>query len=308
MRQVSVIIAAHNSAETIGRAVRSALSQPETAEVIVVDDASDDATPETARLASDGDTRLHVEVLPINRGPSAARNVALKNATGTFVCVLDADDWMEDARLGRLLAAAGDDWDFAADDLLLLDANSVGRPTPMLALSGRARRVSAKEFVQGNLPGPIRRRREMGYLKPLIRRSFLEEHGPLRYDETLRLGEDFILYATALGLGARFVVTPACGYVAVQRPGSLSHIHSAWDLLALARADDRLLAVIGAEPETNRVVRTHQRLTLDKHCHRVALDAKRRGDWLGVARALLGTRSSALHILRQTLEAKTGAA
>ena len=45
---VAVVIACHDSAGTIGRAVRSALAQAEAAEVIVVDDASSDASAAAA--------------------------------------------------------------------------------------------------------------------------------------------------------------------------------------------------------------------------------------------------------------------
>ncbi|WP_156031983.1 glycosyltransferase, partial [Shinella sp. DD12] len=41
---VCVIIAAKNAEKTIGKAVGSALAQPEVAEVVVVDDGSDDRT------------------------------------------------------------------------------------------------------------------------------------------------------------------------------------------------------------------------------------------------------------------------
>jgi succinoglycan biosynthesis protein ExoU len=304
MRQVSVIVAAYNSAGSIDRAVKSALAQPETLEVILVDDASTDSTVEVAKFAAQGDGRLRTSVLPANRGPAAARNVALDLATGTFVGILDADDWMQEGRLGRLLAIVGEDWDFAADDLLLLDADANAAPRPMLSLSSPPGYLSFADFLRSNLPRASRHRRELGYLKPLIRRTFLERHG-LRYAENLRLGEDFVLYATALALGARFVLAAACGYVAMQRAGSLSHTHSATELLALAQADEHLLDVVGSDYEARRLVRLHRRLTLDKYCHRVALDAKRRGDWLCVARAFTGTRSAALHILRETVEART---
>ena len=48
---VSVVITARDAAATIGDAVRSAMAQPETAEVIVVDDASGDATTAAAEAA-----------------------------------------------------------------------------------------------------------------------------------------------------------------------------------------------------------------------------------------------------------------
>src|ERR1700733_10833971 len=67
VRQVSVIIAALNSARTIGRAVVSALAQPETAEVLFVDDGSTDETADVARAAAKGSDRLKLIVLPTNK-------------------------------------------------------------------------------------------------------------------------------------------------------------------------------------------------------------------------------------------------
>lgn len=57
---VSVIITAHDAADTIADAVRTALAEAETAEVIVVDDASGDDTARVAEKAGKGDDRLTV--------------------------------------------------------------------------------------------------------------------------------------------------------------------------------------------------------------------------------------------------------
>lgn len=52
---VSVIITAYEAASTIAGAVRTALAETETTEVIVVDDASKDNTVEAAERAGQGD-------------------------------------------------------------------------------------------------------------------------------------------------------------------------------------------------------------------------------------------------------------
>ena len=57
---VSVIITAHDAVATIADAVRTALAEAETAEVIVVDDASGDDTAAAAETAGQGDARLTV--------------------------------------------------------------------------------------------------------------------------------------------------------------------------------------------------------------------------------------------------------
>lgn len=84
--------------------------------------------------------------------------------------------------------------------------------------------VTAMDFVVSNLSAAHGGRREMGFLKPLMSRSFLERQG-LVYDPGIRLGEDYVLYAQALLCGAVFLLTEPAGYVATVRPDSLSGRH-----------------------------------------------------------------------------------
>ena len=98
--------------------------------------------------------------------------------------------------------------------------------------------LEALERLRGRIPPEVpfiadakRARSELGYLQPVIRRAFMMREG-LRSDATVRLGEDFLLYATARARGARFRIVDSAGYVAVARPDSLSHSHTAQDLAA----------------------------------------------------------------------------
>ena len=91
---VVVIIAAYNAGTTIQRAIWSALAEPETVEVIVVDDASNDDTLAQAAAADDGSGRLHLIPLATNAGPAAARNYALDHSVAPWVTILDADDFL----------------------------------------------------------------------------------------------------------------------------------------------------------------------------------------------------------------------
>ena len=87
---VSVIITARDAVATIADAVSTALVDAETAEVIVIDDASNDDTAAAAESAGRGDDRLTISRCAVNIGPAAARNRAVEMATGDFVAVLDA--------------------------------------------------------------------------------------------------------------------------------------------------------------------------------------------------------------------------
>jgi succinoglycan biosynthesis protein ExoU len=234
-RSVGVIIAAYNAEATIGRAVRSALAEVQARQVIVVDDGSTDSSYRRALAEDDGSGRLQVLRTP-QSGPAAARNRAIGAADTTWVCPLDADDYFTPGRLGRLLDEA-DGCDLVADDLLLSregDNDSppgrlIGERLPLPAV------LSFADFVAGNISRRGYPRREFGFLKPLLRRDFLAR-ARLAYDERLRLGEDFVLYATALARGGRLKVTPPCGYVAVERGDSLSARHTPADLGALLGA------------------------------------------------------------------------
>jgi amino acid adenylation domain-containing protein len=92
---VSIVIPAYNAEKDIALAIRCAISQtyPQI-EIIVVDDGSQDGTVQTAReiLQSSCKGRWSVLELGVNRGVSAARNAAVKQAKGEWIQFLDSDD------------------------------------------------------------------------------------------------------------------------------------------------------------------------------------------------------------------------
>jgi succinoglycan biosynthesis protein ExoU len=244
--------------------------------------------------------------MSINRGPAAARNHALEGIVSEYVCVLDADDWLQDGRFGRMFSRVPMHWDLLADDLLLASEAAPSLPrSQLLGIGeGEQREVNVVDFVAANISDSRRPRRELGYLKPLMRRGFLESMR-LRYDDRLRLGEDFVLYVQALLRGAKLVLVPSCGYVAVARSGSLSRAHGALELAALEAADGRLLEEARFYcPNAVPILTAHRRSLRHKLEHRRMLDAKQSGDWPAAARAFLKTPSGAAHILTQTLRSK----
>src|SRR5580765_6438409 len=87
---VSVLMAVRNGAPWVREVAESVLSQtaPDL-ELIVVDDGSTDATPDT--LASIGDSRVRVERQP-PRGLTPSLNRALSLARAPLIARLDADD------------------------------------------------------------------------------------------------------------------------------------------------------------------------------------------------------------------------
>jgi glycosyltransferase involved in cell wall biosynthesis len=88
MATISVIIPTHNRPHLLARAVESARAAGTTVEVIVVDDASIDATADVCRELGD----IKYIRLERNQGVAGARNVGILESTGKYVAFLDDDD------------------------------------------------------------------------------------------------------------------------------------------------------------------------------------------------------------------------
>jgi glycosyltransferase involved in cell wall biosynthesis len=88
---VSVIIPVYNRADTIGRAIRSVLTQTfQNLEIIVIDDGSTDRTCEVVQQISD--SRIRVIRQTKNQGAAEARNTGMRAAQGKYIAWLDSDD------------------------------------------------------------------------------------------------------------------------------------------------------------------------------------------------------------------------
>jgi succinoglycan biosynthesis protein ExoU len=272
---VDVVIAARDRADTIERAVLSALAQGEVRTVIVADDGSTDDTAARARQCDSAGQRVIVHRLRANVGPAAARNIAIGASTAPWLAILDADDFFLPGRIGMLLSKSSD-WDLVADDVIHLPERQITdellRPI-QIGSPGNPQQLNFEQFVLGNVTRRGSHRKELGYLQPLIRRQFLDAHA-LRYDENLRFGEDYILYARALAAGARFLLIPTAGYVAVERADSLSERHTRHDLEALRASALPLTAISGLRP--------NERAALAEHL----ADIDRRTQWLVIVEAL----------------------
>lgn len=281
---ICVIIAAMNASETIARAVTSALREPEVAEVVVVDDASSDATLQAAQVACDGSGRLQTIRFDRNQGPAAARNRAIAASSAPFLSILDADDFFLPGRFKALMR--DQDWDFIADNIAFVGPDDVSTVHRHLeTFDPSPRHLDLAGFVEGNIAERGVKRGEIGFLKPVIRRAFLEENG-LSYNGMLRLGEDYDLYARALASGARFKIIHTCGYAAVVRSDSLSGSHRTEDLRNLFEADAALLRQKGLPDEATASLRRHQRQVGARYQLRRFLDIKAEAGLLAAFRHL----------------------
>jgi hypothetical protein len=102
---VSVVMTAHNAAAYVETAVRSILDQSyRNLELVVVDDASTDATPDILEGLERRDPRLRTILKTGNDGTYVAKNLGLLQARGCYVALQDADDWSHPDRLAKSVA------------------------------------------------------------------------------------------------------------------------------------------------------------------------------------------------------------
>jgi GT2 family glycosyltransferase len=137
MPTISIIIPSHNRAKILPRAVESAWKAGQDLEVIVVDDASSDSTPEVCRSLK---TTRCIR-LAKNSGLAVARNTGILASAAPFLCFLDDDDILVENGLEELRRALEADRDaaFAYGRYYWGDPESCsprGEPLPLARPSG----------------------------------------------------------------------------------------------------------------------------------------------------------------------------
>jgi hypothetical protein len=183
---VSVIIATYNAGTLLADALDALAAQTLPAhliEIIVVDDGSTDGT--WRYLSELVGTRPNLKILrqPHTGGPSAGRNRALSEATGTYVFFHDADDSFGHDALRRLLAVAQQQ----DSDIVVGRVSWVGKPD---AAPGLRRTVLDADFLDDGIWRALTPHK-------LIRRSLIEQLG-LRFCEDMVQGEDQVFVASCL--------------------------------------------------------------------------------------------------------------
>src|SRR5690625_1949512 len=93
--EISIIIPVYNAERFVARAVKSALSQPETAEIILIEDLSTDNSYDVCRNLSNQHEIIHryTHEDHVNKGAAASRNLGINKAQCDYIAFLDADDF-----------------------------------------------------------------------------------------------------------------------------------------------------------------------------------------------------------------------
>lgn len=181
---VSIVLPCYNVENVVSAAITSVANSSiaPNCELIIVNDGSTDNTEEVIDAACKQIYNLRIHVIKTeNQGVSRARNEAIDVAKGKYVAFLDADDCISPCMLENMVAFSeerGADFSYCE---LTSDLTQLCQKTTI------PESVS-KDKVFSTL---LYRSNALRLTSVLYRREVIEKY-VLRFDESLRYGEDFV--------------------------------------------------------------------------------------------------------------------
>lgn len=155
MPKLSVVIPAYNEEARIGPTLASVASwldaQGEDYEILVVDDGSRDGTVSVVHEAAEKNDRIHVIVLPKNRGKGAAVRAGVLASRGDEVLFSDADLSTPIDELPKLRERLRAGHDIAIGSRGLSGADIQVRQHPVRELMGRTFNLIVRSLLIGGI-------------------------------------------------------------------------------------------------------------------------------------------------------------
>lgn len=213
---VSVIVPVYNAKEYLGRCVDSILGQEYTDfELILIDDGSQDGSGDLCDAYAEKDERVHV-IHKENGGVSAARNLAMKIARGTYLQFADSDDWITPDATKLLVRMAEDEGsDLVISDFYRVAGDRVSQKGDIDADGCMTREQFAAHMMEN--PADF----YYGVLwNKLYRRKLISEHH-LCMNVEISWCEDFMFNLEYIRYAEKISVLHAPVYYYVKRKGSL---------------------------------------------------------------------------------------
>lgn len=113
---VSIVLPVYNAEKYIRKSIESVLKQTYPIwELIIIDNGSEDDSFSICHEYAKEEQRIVVFHQYQNKGVSAARNLGVEKSSGEYITFLDADDWLDEDYLERLVRMAEE----AQTDLLV---------------------------------------------------------------------------------------------------------------------------------------------------------------------------------------------
>jgi len=192
--KISIQIITKNRVKLLPLAIESALSQTyKNLEIIIVDNNSTDKTEELVKRYVSIDNRIKYFRIVENLGITKTRNFALSKSVGTYVAVLDSDDfWLTEDKLEKQI------------DFMLKNPDYAAIGTNTLIVDSQNQKIG--EIINQTDWSKIREmfliKNQITHSSVLIKKDYLMTIGG--YDEKYEIWED---YTTFLKLGHENKIT-----------------------------------------------------------------------------------------------------
>ena len=198
--KISVIIPVYNASHSLQTCVTSLLAQTYTdLEFIFVDDGSKDDSLLMLNDMQKDDSRIKI-ITQKNKGPSAARNIGIKESNGKWILFCDSDDTVCENWAKTLLNVAENN----KDKLVCCGINIYNEKECLLI----------KHFVEGDECSyyELFRNNLSGQIYNKIFRSDIIRKNNILFDETRKRGEDVLFVLEYLKWARTIVNIPQCLY------------------------------------------------------------------------------------------------
>lgn len=214
---VSVIIPVYNTSSYIAKTLDSVVHQTySNLEVIVVDDFSSDGSAEVAEIFLNATSRRFKIVRQLfNKGVSAARNVGIKIASGTWIYFLDSDDCINRDHICKLVYGQKDlNCDFVYSIVREIEEYNVPDlsfcPNDNIGLGGVKKR---------NIPELLR---SHGYVCGCLYSTEIIKNNGIMFHEEITYMEDCLFNAQYLKYVSTVSLVKSAIYYYVKRSDSAS--------------------------------------------------------------------------------------
>jgi len=179
---VSVIIPTYNCANFITKTLESIINQSySNIEILIVDDGSNDATPDIVNNVIKSDNRVRY-LWKQNGGQASARNMGIEHSGGDFIAFCDSDDYWEPNKLSLQMPLFNNH----LIGVCYSDAEIFNSDTGDVIPFDRGKYLALR---RGNILGHLLSTNFIVHSSIVIRKSCFNVVGV--FDETIKMGDDW---------------------------------------------------------------------------------------------------------------------
>ena len=185
---ISVVMPVHNRPDLLIRAADSILNQTEKDfEFVIIDDGSNEETKKVLKEYEKKDKRVKVYPNPKNRGIAYSRQRGLELAKGTYIAIMDSDDWSVPNRLEKSIAFMKDHPEI---DAVTGNLETINEKEFIPNYTYQKEDKYQDEIVPGLFDVELMFYNSFSNVSSFFKREFVQKKF-IRYDENLISAEDY---------------------------------------------------------------------------------------------------------------------